>query len=190
VESVHVVYGDFGCPLSYLASTWCDELTKRGALEVEWCAVQHDPGIPRRGRKIDEVLDLDLTQHVDEAIERFAVCGRRKVALPPILPNTSLAIGVLAGEHGPSARRLRRSIFAALWRDGLDLGRWEQLDRVRTTPLRADFTRAARWRRSWDGYDRPELPAIVLPTGAVLQQHDALAYLDSRLSRTRALTPN
>jgi 2-hydroxychromene-2-carboxylate isomerase len=190
VESVHVVYGDFGCPLSYLASTWCDELTKRGALEVEWRAVQHDPGIPRRGRKIDEVVDLDLSQHVDEAIERFAVCGRRKVALPPILPNTSLAIGVLAGEHGPSARRLRRSIFAALWRDGLDLGRWEQLDRIRTTPLRADFTRAARWRRSWDGYNRPELPAIVLPTGAVLQQHDALAYLDSQLSRTRALTPN
>lgn len=188
MDSVHLVYGDFSCPFSYLASTWCEELTGSGALEVEWRAVEQDPAIPRRGRRLDAARASALAEQLDVAAARFGTSDRCRVTVPRVLPNSSLATGVFAGQHGARARRLRHSLFVALWRDGLNLGRWEQLDRVLQTPLRADFTRAARWRRSWCAYDRPQLPAVVLPTGAVLEQRRAMEYLAGRVTQT--FTPN
>ena len=40
-----VLYGDFNCPYSYLASTRVDVLLERQIAEVEWRAVEHDPAI-------------------------------------------------------------------------------------------------------------------------------------------------
>lgn len=189
MKPLHLVYGDFNCPLSLLASSWCDELTRMHALAVEWRAVEHDPGIPRRGRPLDDALAVDLAAQVDEVAQRLVRGGRIRLALPPVLPNSSLAIGAFAGQHAPNARRLRRALFAAVWRDGLNVGRWAQLDRVLTTPLRVDFARADRWRRSWADDGHPRLPAIVLPSGAVLQHEEALRYLDDRVARTTTAVP-
>jgi len=40
-----VVYGDFNCPYSYLASQRADLLSRAGALMVDWRAVEHDRGL-------------------------------------------------------------------------------------------------------------------------------------------------
>ena len=36
-----IVYGDFNCPYSYLASQRVDELARLGQAGVEWRAVEH-----------------------------------------------------------------------------------------------------------------------------------------------------
>ena len=42
-----VIYGDFNCPYSCLASVRADALSANGITGIEWRAVEHDPGIPR-----------------------------------------------------------------------------------------------------------------------------------------------
>jgi len=64
-----VIYGDFGCPYSYLASLRADELLESGAAEIDWRAVAPDPSRPGGSR--DE-LGRDLA-----AISLFAQPGER-----------------------------------------------------------------------------------------------------------------
>ncbi len=45
----YVVYGDFNCPYSYLASLRVDEVVRRGAGGIEWRAVEHDPRLAVTG---------------------------------------------------------------------------------------------------------------------------------------------
>jgi len=56
-----IVYGDFNCPYSYLASQRVDELARLGQAEVEWRAVEHDPALARTGTPSS--LDPERWQH-------------------------------------------------------------------------------------------------------------------------------
>ena len=42
------IYGDFNCPFSALASARADVLLAAGGHEIDWRAIQHDTGDPRR----------------------------------------------------------------------------------------------------------------------------------------------
>src|SRR5438309_11493539 len=48
-----VIYGDFNCPFSALASDRAARLEATGRVVVEWRAVEHDPSIPAEGRPVD-----------------------------------------------------------------------------------------------------------------------------------------
>ncbi len=47
-----IVYGDFNCPYSYLASQRADLLSRAG-VAVGWRAVEHDRGLPVTGSRSD-----------------------------------------------------------------------------------------------------------------------------------------
>ena len=46
-----VVYGDFNCPFSALASRRVDRIEAQGRARVDWRAVEHDEQIPRTGHR-------------------------------------------------------------------------------------------------------------------------------------------
>jgi 2-hydroxychromene-2-carboxylate isomerase len=50
---VLVIYGDFNCPYSYLASQRADLLCRSGHAAVDWRAVEHDPGLTVTGNLSD-----------------------------------------------------------------------------------------------------------------------------------------
>ena len=48
-----IVYGDFNCPYSYLASQRADELDQTATEMVGWRAVEHDRGLALTGTPSD-----------------------------------------------------------------------------------------------------------------------------------------
>ena len=46
-----VVFGDFNCPFSALASVRVTQLEESGVARVTWRAVEHDPDIPEQGTR-------------------------------------------------------------------------------------------------------------------------------------------
>lgn len=46
-----IIYGDFNCPYSYLASQRADLLSRMDIAKVEWRAVEHDRGLPVTGKR-------------------------------------------------------------------------------------------------------------------------------------------
>ncbi len=47
-----IIYGDFNCPFSALASARATELEARDLVEIEWRAVEHDPSIRDTGEPV------------------------------------------------------------------------------------------------------------------------------------------
>jgi 2-hydroxychromene-2-carboxylate isomerase len=44
-----IVFGDFNCPYSFLASQRVDALQRLGWAEIEWRAVEHAPWLSKTG---------------------------------------------------------------------------------------------------------------------------------------------
>jgi 2-hydroxychromene-2-carboxylate isomerase len=110
-----IVYGDFNCPYSYLASQRVDELARLGDAEVEWRAVEHDPALALTGtpssldpeRWQRELTELALLAEEDE---------QAPGAAPSLISNTGAAVAAYAeavtdGVHDD----LRRSLFSEIW---------------------------------------------------------------------------
>ena len=103
-----VIYGDFGCPYSYLASLRADELLESGVAEIDWRAVAPDRGRPGGSR--DE-LGRDLA-----AISLFAQPGERlpRPAAGPVDVQSAISAYAEAVSDGVP-HQMRRRLFAAIW---------------------------------------------------------------------------
>ena len=103
-----VIYGDFGCPYSYLASLRADELLESGVAEIDWRAVAPDRGRP--GGSTDE-LGRDLA-----AISLFAQPGERlpRPAAGPVDVQSAISAYAEAVSDGVP-HQMRRRLFAAIW---------------------------------------------------------------------------
>jgi len=110
-----IVYGDFNCPYSYLASQRVDELARSGGAEVEWRAVEHDPALaltgtpssldPERWRR--ELAELALLAEEDEQAPGVA---------PSVISNTGAAVAAYAEAVTDGVQDdLRRSLFSEIW---------------------------------------------------------------------------
>lgn len=64
-----IIYGDFNCPYSYLASQRIDTLARLGH-QVRWRAVEHDPRLPMTlYPRADQVLTSAATQHLQAFLQ-------------------------------------------------------------------------------------------------------------------------
>ena len=110
-----VVYGDFNCPYSYLASQRVDAVVRAGQAEVEWRAVEHDPRLaltgtpsslaPERWRR--ELADVAGLAGQDEQVPG---------AVPALISNTGAAVAACAEAVADGVQdELRRSLFAEIW---------------------------------------------------------------------------
>jgi 2-hydroxychromene-2-carboxylate isomerase len=110
-----IVYGDFNCPYSCLASQRMDELARLGVAEVEWRAVEHDPALALTGtpRSLDperwqrELAELALLAEEDEQAPGVA---------PSVISNTGAAVAAYAEAVTDGVQDdLRRSLFSEIW---------------------------------------------------------------------------
>jgi hypothetical protein len=172
-----VLYADVTCPACYLASLRTDLMADAGLEQPEWRLVEHRPSV-----RLSAVMPDDATQrareselasvlsHVrdDEPLDRDLLPRH----VPAILPSTNAAVAAYAeAANAGVGDVVRRLLFAAYWRDGVDLGNVNLLRALLLSPV----TRAIAKRRlapspvpawRWDG------AANVVPwTGNVVSVH-------------------
>ena len=172
-----VVYGDFNCPYSCLASLRADALRSAGRAEIEWRAVEHDPSLPVPSRPargdVAEMFDRELAE-----IKGLLRPGERfPIERPPVQPNSRAAIEAFAGAPDGPADDLRRRLFAALWFEGRDIADPAVLTALLGDVQLAPDRRSADWQAQWSAFDRRLVPMLVLPDGYVSRGLGALERL-------------
>ena len=81
-----IVYGDFNCPYSYLASLRAEELERLGH-RVDWRAVEHDPGLSMTG--MPSAADTDRERRELAEVAALALPGEQVPAgAPGMISNT------------------------------------------------------------------------------------------------------
>ena len=114
-----VVYGDFNCPYSCLASSRADALVARGDARIEWRAVEHDPAIPSPSEPVEGELAAMLDREVGEIRGLLGDRERFPIVRPPVHPNSATATRNLAmhqagaGAGGYNATRQVASVLGS-----------------------------------------------------------------------------
>jgi len=172
-----IIYGDFNCPFSALASARASELEARGLADIEWRAVEHDltiaaPGEPVSAERRDEFA-RELAQ-----IRGLLVRGEiDRLQVPELRANTGFATTVYAGTPKYLQSGLREQLFDAYWTRGKDLNDAEMIGRLGSS--HGDDERVAEWRVAWLASRDPIVPTMVLPDGYVSRGLGALERLRS-----------
>lgn len=208
-----IAYGDFNCPFSYLAS-WRTDLLVGTDAAVEWRAVEHAPGTPLTGQRLDDDGFRRLAEEWRQ-VQELLLPGEELPGRPPtFLPSTRAAVAGFAEAAGAGvADQVRRLLFRAYWVDGLDIGNPEILRALLAAPIRAGhatsaplrefgyavspgrgpitsdgYRRIRAWRTEWQALGDPVIPALV-ERGAVTTGVPALLHLgdavEDRLSGAR-----
>ncbi len=172
-----VVFGDFNCPYSCLASARADAVVEQGVAEVDWRAVEHDPAIPAPSEPADGDVAAMLDREVTEVRGLLRPGERFPIVRPPVHPNSGAAVAAFAATPPTGADALRSRLFGALWFDGRDIGEPAVIGDVGGAPSAGGDERAARWREEWLGLERRLVPMLVLPDGSVSRGLGALARL-------------
>jgi hypothetical protein len=200
-----IVYSDFSCPECYLASRRVDALRAAG-VEVDWRAVEHEPGLPVGDRRV-------LGDEQDGLSAKFAAMGDVLLpaetlpwVMPRIVPKTEAAVSAYAESYGLGVDDdVRRLLFALYWLEGADIGSPTVLRtplagpilRVNSDddPLResgyavsvdrgpittAAYRRIRSWRAEWLELGSSDLP-IVLAGGATLTGIEAVRRLGKEI---------
>ena len=181
-----VVYGDFACPLSRMASDLVDALLERG-FGVDWRAVRHD-GRHVSGSRFVGMACVREGSRGREGVHA-AVNGDGLVALRTAPAcDVSLANAALASTEGDDAHKLRGALFHARWHDRRVLSDTRVVEDLAGHTVPQVSIRAQRWQRAWEGIDDPAVPLVLLHTGYVFREADAideLAALVEAASRRR-----
>ena len=110
-----IVYGDFNCPYSYLASQRADALVRACRAEVEWRAVEHDRRLALTGTRSGS----DPARWQRELAEVAALAGldeQAPGAAPALVSNTGAAVAACAEAVTDGVQdELRRSLFSEIW---------------------------------------------------------------------------
>lgn len=201
-----IVYADFSCPRSYLASHRVDALAEVGVL-VEWRAIESDPSRPVAGSGLVGGAELHR-----QLIELLGPGERLRWRTPDLAPNTEAAVTGYAEACGAGvAEQVRRVLFAAYWVDGADIGSLEVLRRLLAGPIlrghstsfplhdfgyavspsRGPITTAAwrrirDWRREWAALNLTATPGLIADNGDLLCGAAALGHLGEQVIRLGA----
>lgn len=169
-----MIYGDFNCPFSALASVRADLLVASGGYEVHWRAVQHDTAIPADGEPVEGDTFVELAAEVAKIRDLSSHDVHLELTVPPVRSNTAAASAALAAA-GDDADVLRRRLFAAVWAESRNLGDPVELDRAGAAGR--DDVVASRWQAEFEALPKPITPSLVLPDGYVSRGLGALARL-------------
>lgn len=124
-----IIYGDFNCPYSYLASQRADLLIGAG-VAVDWRAVEHAPRLNAGGGRPSDkdAWDRELTE-----VASLAQPDEHVPGLPGTISNTGAAVAAYAEAVTDNlADQLRGSLFSAMWRRGRNLSSPQEVRRVVT----------------------------------------------------------
>ena len=177
-----VLYGDFNCPFSALASARVMDLEERGIAEVDWRAVQHDTTISSSGELIPECRRRDFERELDQIRNLLVVGEPDRLRLPERRANTRIANEAFAAAPLSLRPAVREELFSAYWAVGGDLSDDRLVDRV-AGRLRDSCT-ADGWQQRWMSLPRPTVPVMVFPDGYVSRGLGALARLALLLDGT------
>jgi 2-hydroxychromene-2-carboxylate isomerase len=198
-----VIYGDFDCPWSYLASRRAAMLSAKGA-RVDWRAVEHAPaqdGTDDMSHRFEE-LRTEIGQ-----VEASLLTGEQfPFALAGFLPHTRAAVAAYAEAYATGASAVVRALlFDALWLHSLDLADRSVVhtlvvDAVRTQPPygqalarweyeggAADAIHetaaelAATWDQEWRALSHGVVPLILIEGVKPLCGVQAVAWLGQQL---------
>ncbi len=149
-----IIYGDFNCPYSYLASQRADLLTE-ARVAVDWRAVEHAPSLPVTGSRPDsdrKAWDRELAE-----VTALVLSGEHAPAgLPSLISNTEAAVAAYAEAVSDGvAGELRGSLFHAIWLQGLHLSSAYEVRRLVTGVMwpQEDIT---------DRLASPDIPSTLL----------------------------
>jgi hypothetical protein len=165
-----LLYGDFNCPYSALASVRMDTL-QRARTDIRWRAVERDPSIPAEGQPTWPDLHAALDEELRHVQSLFLPGEPLKLHVPAVLPNTASWADAFAGLAGDHADAFRRRAFAAVW------GARPAPDQPCLRAHARGIELARRWRAEWLAFDRPIVPTLVLPDGYVSRGLGALSRL-------------
>jgi 2-hydroxychromene-2-carboxylate isomerase len=205
-----VVYGDFNCPFSYLASRRVDVLVKAG-LDVAWRAVQHAPGLPVTGQRLDAAGQAEMNAEVGLVRQSLLPDEELPVGALSLLPRTEAAVSAYAEAVGAGVGdEVRRLLFDAYWLRSVDIGSPEVLRTLLANAMRsghsASFTvresgyavstnrgpitlaayrRISAWHCAWNELGTQTTPTLVVGR-QVLAGNDALRWLVSEPGRAAA----
>lgn len=116
-----VVYADFNCPNSWLASAWADRIVEQGRAEVQCWAVEHDPAIPTPIPRLNDEAATLFNREVAEVRGLSRPGEPCEIRVPAVRANTAAAIAEFASARPPDADGFRRLLFAAYWVEGADI---------------------------------------------------------------------
>jgi len=170
-----IIYGDFNCPFSALASARADVLLGTGRYQVDWRAIQHDQAIPSTGEVVEGGTAAELEAEVASVLELSEDDLHLRLSVPPVRSNTAAASSAFAAAPTDERDRLRRRLFAAVWAEGRNVGDRAELDHIEA--IGADATTAGTWQAEFEALPKPVVPTVVLPDGHVSRGLGALARL-------------
>lgn len=125
-----IIYGDFNCPYSYLASQRGDRLCEAG-VAVDWRAVEHDRRLPAGG--LPAGCDQASRDRELAEVASLALPGEQVPALPAMISNTEAAVAAYAEAVSDGvADELRGSLFRAIWAQGRNLSSPHEVRRLVT----------------------------------------------------------
>ena len=170
-----IIYGDFNCPFSALASARAADIEARALAVIDWRTVEHDEAIPLAGEattpEVREAFELELAQ-----IRALVVEGETdRLRIPDRRVNTRLVTAAYAATAEALRPKLREELFAAYWTRGEDLSEPEVIERFGAKER--DDTMAAQWRFEWLALAKPIVPVIILADGYVSRGLGALTRL-------------
>ncbi|MGH9134214.1 MAG: DsbA family protein [Ilumatobacteraceae bacterium] len=184
-----IVYADFNCPYSCLASARADALLDRGVADIDWRAVEHDPTIRQPSQVVDGELMAMLDREVAEVRGLLRPGELFHIQRPPVQANTALAVRAFAAAVD-GAHELRKRLFAALWFDGRDIATPEVVRDLGGDPTAPEPAIVSTWRHEWLELQRPLVPMLVLPDGYVSRGLGALARLADLATSPPVLGPS
>lgn len=170
-----VVYGDFNCPFSALASARVATLEGRGLAEVDWRGVVHDPSIAVGGEVVTPSRHDDFERELDQVRGLLRAGEPDRLRVPRMRANTRLATESYAASGSDERSEVRERLFAAYWSAGLDVNDADVVEAIARD--RRDEATAARWQEEWHALPQPIVPVMVLPDGYVSRGLGALARL-------------